>query len=97
LFSPSSKDTDGETAGSDRRARSQQLRRLRRRVAVLEREVTQQQTDPRIEQLEDEIQELRALSARVAELADLVTEVLAVNARQDPELKRVLAKYLDGI
>lgn len=54
------------------------LRRLRERVAVLEREV----------------QETRRLHQRLAELTDVVTEVLVPAAdREDDKIRAVLAKY----
>ena len=73
-----------------------QIRRLRQRVVALEERLGEEQ-DGRVEQLEAEIQELRALGGRVAELADLVTEVLAVKARNDPALKETLRTYVDGV
>ena len=84
---------DGGNEGLERA----QLRRLRQRVNALEEKLARERPDDRIEQLELEIQELRALGARVAELADLVTEVLAVSAGRDPEIQQRLAKYLDGV
>ena len=51
---------------------------LRRRVAALEREV----------------QECRALNVRLAELTDIVTELLLpVEARDEETLRRLLDKY----
>ena len=51
---------------------------LRRRVAALEREV----------------QECRALNVRLAELTDIVTELLLpVEARDEEALRRLLDKY----
>jgi prefoldin subunit 5 len=56
----------------------EELRRLRDRVAVLEREV----------------QETRRLHQRLAELADVVTEVLVPAAdREDDKIRAILAKY----
>lgn len=56
----------------------EELRRLRDRVAVLEREV----------------QESRRLHQRLAELTDVVTEVLVPAAdREDEKIRKILATY----
>jgi TolA-binding protein len=56
----------------------EELRRLRDRVAVLEQEV----------------QETRRLHQRLAELTDVVTEVLVPAAdREDDKIRAILAKY----
>lgn len=48
----------------------------------------------RVEQLEADAAEARALSLRVAELTDLVAELVVPLARQDPERARaLLEKY----
>lgn len=44
------------------------------------------------------VHELRGLGGRVSELADLVTELLAVEAtRADPEFQRLVDRYREGI
>ena len=48
----------------------------------------------RIEDLEAEVQENRRLNRRVAELTDLVTELLIPIARQDPaRIDEMIARY----
>lgn len=48
----------------------------------------------RVEALEQEVQECRALNLRVAELTDLVTELLVPIAQRDEEkLNDLLARY----
>jgi phosphoserine phosphatase len=65
----------------DGRALRQQVSRLRKRVVDLEQEV----------------QELRRLSPRLAELADLVQELLVPAAKRDDErLKELLDDYDPG-
>ncbi len=65
----------------DGRALRQQVARLRKRVVDLEQEV----------------QELRRLSPRLAELADLVQELLVPAAKRDDErLKELLDDYDPG-
>ena len=52
----------------------------------------------RVVALEAEVQETRALNVRVAELTDLVTELLVPLAQRDDEqLRAVLAKYHESI
>jgi hypothetical protein len=47
---------------------------------------------------QDAILELRGLGGRVSELADLVTELLVLAAaREDPEFKRLVDRYLEGV
>lgn len=90
--------TAGESQELDDHKRPQQLRRLNRRLDRLEVAVRETAPDDRLERLEAEVQELRALGARVAELADVVTELLAVAAqREDPDFRRIVEKYLDGV
>jgi len=57
-----------------------------------------EQVDARLRRLEREVQELRTLGIRVAEVADLVTELLATAARRDdPEFARIVAAYVDRV
>lgn len=52
----------------------------------------------RLGQVEAEVQELRALGFRVAELADLVTELLGYAADgDDPRFREAVARYADGV
>lgn len=52
----------------------------------------------RVAALEAEVQEARALNLRVAELTDIVTELMVPLAQRDEqELQRVLAKYHDSL
>ena len=48
----------------------------------------------RVAALEDEVQELRALNLRLAELTDIVTELLLpVAQRDETRLRELLARY----
>ena len=48
----------------------------------------------RVEALERDVQECRALNVRLAELTDIVTELLLpVEARDEETLRRLLDKY----
>jgi hypothetical protein len=70
------------------RADEQEGRALRQQVARLRK---------RVLDLEQEVQELRRLSHRVAELADLVQELLVPAAKRDDErLKELLDDYDPG-
>jgi hypothetical protein len=52
----------------------------------------------RVRVLEDEIQECRQLNLRVAELTDLVTELLLPIAQQDEaKLHELIARYQDSL
>ena len=52
----------------------------------------------RLTELEAEVQESRQLNRRVAELTDLVTELLVPLSRRDDErVEAVLARYRDSI
>jgi hypothetical protein len=52
----------------------------------------------RVAELEEEMQEARALNMRVAELTDLVTELLVPLAQRDEEkLQALLARYHEGV
>ena len=75
-----------------------QLARLRKRVKALEDDAARADASARLTGVEAEIQELRGLSGRVAELADLITELLVAAARrEDPQFKEILEKYLDEV
>lgn len=61
-------------------------------VARLEDRLTAQ--DGRIAELEQELQESRRLNQRLAELTDVVTEVLVPAAdREDDKIREILATY----
>lgn len=50
--------------------------------------------EARLDRLEREVQEVRALGFRVAELADLVTELLALaSSRDDPAFREAVERY----
>jgi hypothetical protein len=52
----------------------------------------------RVNALEDEMQEARALNVRVAELTDLVAELLVPLAQRDEgKIQEILAKYHESI
>lgn len=52
----------------------------------------------RVARLEAEVQECRALNVRLAELTDIVTELLLpVAARDEDKLAGLLKKYRDGV
>lgn len=52
----------------------------------------------RVKALEDEVQECRALNLRLAELTDIVTELLLPVAQRDEEkLHELLVRYQEGI
>jgi hypothetical protein len=81
------------TTGVDLRPR---LRALR--AALHRRGVGQSAVADEVAQLRADVQELRGLGGRVAELADLVTELLVVAAkREDPEFQALVTKYLEGV
>lgn len=68
---------------------------LRQQVGRLRREL--EKARQRITSLEEEIQESRRLNRRVAEITDVVQEVLLPAAdRDDERLRRVLDGYVDG-
>ena len=70
------------------RDEQQEGRALRQQVARLRK---------RVVDLEQEVQELRRLSPRLAELADLVQELLVPAAKRDDErLKQLLDDYDPG-
>jgi hypothetical protein len=52
----------------------------------------------RVRALEDEVQECRALNLRLAELTDIVTELLLPVAQRDEEkLRELLARYHESL
>jgi hypothetical protein len=52
----------------------------------------------RVKALEDEVQECRALNLRLAELTDIVTELLLpVSQRDEEKLDALLARYQESI
>lgn len=76
-----------------RRARSPRPHHLERRVAALEEELRH-----RLDDVEEGLQEQRALSQRVAALGDLVAEVVAAAVQGDrADLDAALARYRDGL
>jgi hypothetical protein len=64
--------------------------KLAHRVVVLER--SGRRVRRRVAALEEGLQEQRRLNLRVAELTDLVTELVGAAARGEDEFRRVLAK-----
>jgi len=73
-----------------------EVARLRKRVGRLSTRVRklERALDRRVSELEDGLQEQRALGYRVASLADLVAEVIAASASGDrAELEAALDKY----
>jgi hypothetical protein len=61
-------------------------------------EAARKELSARVSVLEEAVQELRGLGGRVSELADVVTELLAVEAtRADPEFQRLVDQYRRGI
>jgi hypothetical protein len=69
---------------------------LAERLASLERQVSEQRDQLR--RVRAAVQELRGLGGRVAEIADVVTELLVTTAqRDDPDFQRILARYRKGI
>ena len=66
-----------------------EVRLLRKRITQLER-----QMNARVTQLEQEVQECRQLNKRLAEIADVVAEVLLpAEHREEQRLRDVLADY----
>ncbi len=64
--------------------------KLAERIKVLEQ--FGRRTRRRVAALEEGLQEQRRLNLRVAELTDLVTELVAAAARGDDEFRRVLGR-----
>ena len=69
---------------------AKRISELSHRVFVLES--ARRRTRLRVEALEEGLQEQRRLSLRVAELTDLVTELVAAAARGEDEFRRVLSR-----
>ncbi len=85
------------TAATDRtRALRQRVAKLeRRRVAAAERQL--RQLNNRVERLETELRLERQLNRRVAEVTDVVQEVLLPAAtRDDDRLRESLERYRDS-
>jgi hypothetical protein len=81
-----------------RRARTTARSRasLGARVETLEAE--RKELAAQVSTLQAAVQELRGLGGRVSELADVVTELLAVEAtRADPEFQRLVEQYRGGV
>ena len=71
------------------RLKAEHVQGLRRQIRALRN---------RIDKLEAEVQELRRLNRRTAELADVVQEVLVPAAnRDDEEVRRRLDEYSDAL
>lgn len=64
--------------------------KLARRVVRLEERGDQ--LEIQVAELEEDLQEQRRLNLRVAELTDLVTELVGAAARGDDEFRRVLSR-----
>ena len=72
---------------------ARRIRRLEDRVETLEKQLR-----ARVYEVEEGLQEQRALSQRVAALGDLVAEVVSATARGDrDDLDAALARYADGL
>ncbi len=70
----------------------EQMRRMDRMTKRLDRMVA------RLDELEEEIQEERALGMRVAQLSDIVQELLVpVADRDEKRLKELLEAYSDSL
>jgi uncharacterized coiled-coil protein SlyX len=73
---------------------------LRRRIAHLENEhvKTRKSLEARLNDLEESLHEQRRLSLRIAELTDLVTELVGAAARGGAdEFEHVLSRYEDSL
>lgn len=88
------------TAATDRtRALRQRVAKLeRRRLAAAERQLRQlSQLNNRVERLETELRLERQLNRRVAEVTDVVQEVLLPAAtRDDDRIRQALDRYRDS-
>lgn len=79
---------------SQRHDRGTDVRSLRRRIRRLEAALSDQRR--RVDQLEDEVQEARQYGRRVAELGDVVSQLLALSAARDDERFRdAVRSYVD--
>jgi hypothetical protein len=78
------------------RATARSRASLGSRVARLEAE--RDELSAQVSALHTAVQELRGLGGRVSELADIVTELLAVEAtRADPEFQELVSRYRGGL
>lgn len=69
---------------------------LRRRIRTLEEEV--RALEEKVRALEEEVQECRRLNHRIAELTDIVTELLVPIAQRDePRVRELLDQYRDRL
>jgi hypothetical protein len=85
-------DRDMETLTSRARAGGQAIGRLATRAAWAAR--TARGLPARLKQLEQDVHETRRLHQRVAELTDVVAEILVPAAdRDDDRIRAVLARY----
>jgi hypothetical protein len=77
------------------------VEQLRRQNARLGQRISQLENaglDERLELIDNEIQELRSLGVRVAELTDLVAELIVHEARhRDDEYREIVARYIDAV
>lgn len=74
-------------------ARDERVPRLRQRVNDLSDQV--KKLNKRVEELDAELLDARSQGRRIAEISDLVSELLVSEAsRRDPEFQRILDKYL---
>lgn len=72
---------------------ARRVRRLEERVDTLEKQLR-----ARVYEVEEGLQEQRALSQRVAALGDFVAEVVSATARGDQgDLDAALTRYADGL
>jgi cell division protein FtsB len=68
------------------------------RADVAEQQLTIGRLRRRVEEVEAEMQECRALNHRIAELTDIVQELLVPAARRDTDkLDELLARYADRL
>jgi hypothetical protein len=82
-------------AGDLKRRLLDDRRPARREVGALRRQVRELRA--RVEELETEVQEARQLNKRVAELTDIVAEVLLpVDRRDEDRIREGLERYARG-
>lgn len=55
------------------------------------------QLQRRVTELEHEVQETRKLNRRVAELTDLVFELLVVAGESNPEVEEIVERYRESL
>ena len=83
---------DMETLKTRARAQTRQLARRLARATGVDSEL--RRLLDRVDELEREVQETRRLHQRLAELTDVVTEILVPAAdRDDDKIRAVLAEY----